>query len=139
MPVTLTTNYRQIFAPDTLEKIDELIEQNFDLDSILEFIDNVNEKDFVNFYEDYVDQGEKLGYDVVDAWVEHCGDFDQVAECEDAYYGEYSSESDFAEEYMSELYDIPSSIVVDWESTWETTLRYDFDYQDGYIFRTHYW
>jgi hypothetical protein len=38
----------------------------------------------------------------------------------------YESAADFAEEYYSELYDVPCALVVDWEATWDSTLRYDF-------------
>jgi len=69
----MTTNYKEIFAAATVEKIDEFLEDNYAIDDILEFIDNRNENDFVSFYEEYVTQGEDIGYDVVDAFIEYHG------------------------------------------------------------------
>lgn len=134
MSVTLTVNYKEIFATETVEKIDEFLEDNYALDDILEFIDANNEEDFVAFYEEYVSQGEDLGYDVVDAFVEHHG-LSYVEHARDAYRGRYDSEADFAEEYTQDVYgDIPSFVVVDWQATFDHNLQYDFDFLDGYVF-----
>ena len=54
MAVTLTANYRDTLNADTVEKIDELIEDNYCLDDMLEFIDEYNEKALVEVYEEYV-------------------------------------------------------------------------------------
>ncbi len=72
----------------------------------------------------------------VDAFIE-LYDEDSLSDFEDAYMGEYSSEAAFAEDY-AEMHgeQIPSWIVVDWDATWNYSLRYDFDEQDGYFFRS---
>ena len=134
MSITMTANYKEIFAAATVEKIDELLEDNYALDDMLEFIDNHNENDFVTFYEEYVTQGEDIGYDVVDAFIEYHG-VAYVEHVRDAYRGTYDSGADFAEEYYNDVYgDVPSFLVVDWEATWEQSMRYDFDFVDGYVF-----
>ena len=51
MSVTLQVNYKEVFAIETVEKIEELIEDNYDLDDILEFVDNNSEADLVVYYE----------------------------------------------------------------------------------------
>ncbi len=137
MSVTFTANYKEIFATQTVEKIEELLEDNYALDDILEFIDANNEEDFVSFYEEYVTQGENLGYDVVDAFVEYHG-LSYVESCGDAYRGQYDSEADFAEEFTNELHDVPSFVVVDWQATFDQNLRYDFDFVDGYVFSSNF-
>jgi hypothetical protein len=130
----MTTNYKEIFAAATVEKIDEFLEDSYALDDMLEFIDNRNENDFVSFYEEYVTQGEDIGYDVVDAFIEYHG-ISYVEHVRDSYRGTYDSGAEFAEEYYNDVYgDVPSFLVVDWESTWEQSLRYDFDFVDGYLF-----
>ena len=134
MTVTLTASYRDMLAADTVSKIDELQEENYYLDDMLEFIDTYNENDFIAYYEEYVRVGEIIGYAAVDALIGEMGSVSDIQDCEDRYRGEYRSEADFAEEYYSELYDVPSALVVDWEATWETSLRYDFTFCDGYIF-----
>ncbi len=139
MSVTFTANYKEIFATETVEKIEELLEDNYALEDILEFIDKNSENDFVSFYEEYVTQGEKNGYDVVDAFVE-CHGLSCVEYCEDAYRGTYDSEADFAEQFVNEVEGdvIPSYIVVDWEATWNQSLYYDFDFVDGYVFSSSF-
>lgn len=135
--MTFTDNYKEIFAAETVEKIEELLEDNYALDDILEFIDAHNEEIFVAHYEEYVTQGENLGYDIVDAFVDYHG-FDCVAWCEDAYRGHYDSEAEFAEEFTNELYDVPSFVVVDWQATFDHNLRYDFDFVNGYVFSSNF-
>jgi hypothetical protein len=63
--------------------------------------------------------------------------------CDERYQGCFNDEAEFAESFYDEMgYDIPSGIVVDWEATWETSLRYDFtacndgtSYRSMHIFR----
>jgi hypothetical protein len=138
MTVTLSANYKEIFATETVEKIDELLEDSYALEDILEFIDANNEDDFVAFYEEYVTQGEDIGYDVVDAFVGYHG-LSCVENVRDAYRGVYSSGADFAEEFYNDVYgDVPSFLVVDWEATWEQSMKYDFDFVDGYVFDSNF-
>jgi antirestriction protein len=143
MTVTLTTNYKETLKAETVELIEELLEDNHGLPCILEFIDENDEDTFVTYYEEYVEQGEKVGYDVVDAFVEENG-FCDVESCEDAFVGIYASGADFAEEYSNDCGEhIPNHIIVDWEATWDQSLRYDFDavekgYRNCYIFRRYY-
>jgi antirestriction protein len=134
MTVTLTANYKEIFAAETVEFIDNLLEDNYALDDILKFVDEYNEQDLVSFYESYVEQGEDIGYDVVDAFVEE-NDISNVEYARDAYKGSYDSEADFAEEFTNEVYgEVPVYLVVDWQATWDQNLRYDFDFVNGFVF-----
>lgn len=136
MSVTFTSNYKEIFSKETVTKIEELVEDNYALDDIVEFIDENSEEDFINYYEEYVEQGENVGYDVVDAFVEEFG-LSYVEHAEDAYFGTYSSKAEFAEEFITEAYSIPDCVVIDWEETFEQSLTYDFTiHTDGYVFRS---
>lgn len=139
MSVTLSSNYKEVFSVDTVEKIDELIEENYALDDILTFIDEHNEQDFLRYYEEYVSVGEDIGYDVVDEFIKYHGDVSYVEYVRDAYRGSYNSAADFAEEFTEEVYgDIPPHLVVDWEATWNSCLRYDFDFVNGYVFSSNF-
>jgi hypothetical protein len=141
MSATLTINYKEVFAAATVEKIEEFIEDNYDLDDMLEFIDNNSEADFVAYYEDYVKAGENIGYDVVDAFVKHQGSMSYAENVEDAFHGVYYDEETFAEEYYNNVYggdSIPAFLVVDWKETWEQSLSYDFDFVDGYVFSSSF-
>jgi hypothetical protein len=135
MSITLTANYKEVLKQETVDFIEEnCIDGEYDLDDALKFIDEHNEDDFVAYYDEYIRCGEAIGYDAVDAFIEEMGCISYVENCDDKYRGEYRSEADFAEEYYSDLYDVPCALVVDWEATWETSLRYDFTFCDGYVF-----
>jgi hypothetical protein len=73
MTVTLTANYKEVLNTVTVEKIDELLDENYALDDMLVFIDEYNENDFVNYYEEYVRVGEAIGYEAVDALIGEMG------------------------------------------------------------------
>ena len=139
MSVTFQANYKEVFATETVEKIEQLVEDNYDLDDILEFVDQNSEADLVVYYEDYVRVGENIGYDVVDAFVKYHGDMGYVENVEDAFRGVYYDEETFAEEYYNEIYgEVPAFLVVDWEATWKQSLTYDFDFVDGYVFCSNF-
>ena len=131
----MTANYKEVLKQETVDFIEEnCIDGEYDLDDALKFIDEHNEDDFVAYYDEYIRCGEAIGYDAVDAFVEEMGCLSYVENCDDKYRGEYRTEADFAEEYYSDLYDVPCALVVDWEATWESSLRYDFTFCNGYMF-----
>ena len=135
----MTVNYKEVLQPKTVEFIEEnCIEGEYDLDDALKFIDEYNEDAFVGYYEEYVRTGESIGYDVVDTFIKHHGDVSYVDHVEEAYYGVYNSGADFAEEFYSDLGDIPVGLVIDWEATWKQNLYYDFDFVDGYVFSSSF-
>jgi antirestriction protein len=125
MSITLTANYKEVLSTETVEKIEELLEDNYALDDILEFIDEYNERAFVNIYEEYVRCGEAIGYEAVDALASEDG-IDNIEGCDDRYRGCYDSEADFAEDYYNETMNVPDGLVIDWEATYDRNLRYDF-------------
>jgi hypothetical protein len=139
MPVTLQVNYKEIFSAEVVEKVDQLVEDNYDLDDILEFIDNNSEADLISYYEEYCTAGENIGYDVVDAFVKYHGSMCYVENVEDAFRGVYYDEETFAEEYYSDVYgDVPAMLVIDWKATWDSSLSYEFDFIDGYVFSSDF-
>ena len=81
----------------------------------------------------------RYGADAIDAFLEIYDESD-LNSFEDAYQGSYDSEADFAEQFTTDCYglDIPSFVVVDWQSTWEVGLRYDYDFQDGFVFASNW-
>jgi len=81
----------------------------------------------------------RYGADAVDAFLE-IYDEDDLNSFEDAYQGSYDSEADFAEQFTTDCYglDIPSFVIVDWQATWEVGLRYDYDFQDGFVFASNW-
>jgi spore coat protein CotH len=125
--------------------IENLMEENYDLEAMLQFIDEHNEDDFVNYYEEYVRCGEIIGYEAVDALIEELGCVSDVEGCDERYQGFYDDEAEFAEYFHNEMGNyVPEGIVVDWEATWDTSLRYDYtacrdgsSYKPCHIFRDH--
>ena len=140
MSITMTKNYKNTLSPITVEFIEEnCIEGEYALDDALEFIDEHGEDDFLTFYDTYIEQGEKVGYDVVDAFIKENG-IVNVEYCEDAFAGCYSSEADFVEEILEEVMDveIPAWVVIDHQATWDASVRFDYTFVDGYMFRSDF-
>ena len=89
--------------------------------------------------EEYQKLCNTYGKDAVDAFIE-LYDEDCLESFEEAYYGRYDSEEDFAEDFMVNTYgiDIPDMIVVDWKATWNSNLRHDFYFEDGFVFNRNW-
>ena len=138
MSITLTANYKEVFATEIVEKIDDLVDDNYDLDDILEFVDNHGESDFKEYYEEYVRVGDIIGFEAVDALIKEMGAVSYIEDCDDRYRGFYHNEAEFAEEYYNEIHgEVDSFLVVDWDATWEQNLRYDFTAcDDGSSYRS---
>ena len=79
------------------------------------------------------------GRDAVNAFLELYTEND-LEYFEEAYQGRYDSESDFAEQFTVDVYgfDAPSFVVVDWDATWNHNLRYDYDFEDGFVFSKNF-
>jgi hypothetical protein len=56
---------------------------------------------------------------------------------EDSYQGAWDDEAEFAEHICEDLLDhnVPSWIVIDWQATWDSSLRYDYSERDGFYFQ----
>ena len=139
MSVTLTVNYKETLAAETVEKIEELLDENYALDDMLEFIDERNESWFVSYYEEYVRCGEAIGYEAVDAFIDEMGGISDIEGLDDRFRGVFESEADFAEDFFNDIGDIPSALVIDWQATYDSSLRYDFtscevSYRQVYFF-----
>jgi N-methylhydantoinase B/oxoprolinase/acetone carboxylase alpha subunit len=128
------------YPANVQQKIDELVADNYALDDIVEFIEENGNDNFVEYYEEYCENGENYSYDAVDAFVDEFG-IECIAHFTDAYYGEYDSEEQFAEQFCTDCYPInldDTPIVVDWTATWNCNLRYDFSFNGGYVFHKNY-
>lgn len=92
------------------------------------------------YQELYTDLCDRYSKDAVNAFLELHDDESLLEFFEDAYQGEYDSESDFAEQFTTDVYgfDAPSFVVIDWQATWDHNLAYDFDIQDGFVFNKNF-
>ena len=132
-------NYKEVYSQETVTKIEELLEDSYALEDIINFIDENSEEDFRKYYEEYVVAGEEYSYEAVDAFIEEFGlqSFTSSA-FEDAYMGQYDSKADYAEQYTSDVYsvEVPSFVEVDWEATFEN-LDVVFS-ANCYVFNTQF-
>ena len=116
MTLSETTSFNdQEHAEDLIK---ELIEDGHDKDEMQEFIETHGHKDFVLYYEDYARMVEEYDQDTVDSFIE-VFDLMDVEHLQDAYYGHYGSGAEFAENFVSDCYGMPSDmhywIAIDWE------------------------
>ncbi len=102
--------------------------------------DEVENEISEEYREQYQNLSESYGKDAVNAFLELHDDESLLEFFEEAYQGRYDSEADFAEEFTANVYgvDIPSFVVIDWDATWNCNLRYDFDYEDGFVFNKNF-
>ncbi len=134
----MSTNLVISMPEDVQAKLDELVEDSFALDDMIAFIEEYGNDNFLNFYEEYCDNGENYCYEAVDAFVDEFG-IDAIAHFTDVYYGQYDSEEEFAEQFTVDVYgEPPAHLVVDWTATWQSNLRYDFAFNNGYVFNNNY-
>ena len=142
MTVTLTASYKETLKPEVVEKIEELLEDNYCLEDMLEFIDENDAEDFfVEYYEEYVRCGEAIGYDAVDALIAE-SDVESIMDCDERYQGEFTNTEAFAEYFVTEVLgeSVPELVYPDWEMTWDRVLYYEYtacevSYCSTYIFR----
>ena len=88
------------------ELLNELSEDGHDLDEMKGFIEIFGSKAFYENYEDYLRMIDQYDQETVDAFLEEF-DMMDVEHLSDAYYGQYDSEQEFAENFVSECYGLP--------------------------------
>ena len=129
MPVTMTSNYKEVFSKETVEKIEELTEYSYELDDLIDFVDAYGEDKF-EYVEAYLDAINNIGIDdakeVIDNYVDSNG-IEYVEGCDELYMGNYQSVEEFIDELELIDYDIPSWLVIDYEATWDSAIRFDYD------------
>ena len=122
--------------------LEELLEDGHDADDMKGFIEIFGSKAFYENYEDYVKMVDQYDQETVDAFINADFDIDDISKLEDAYYGQYDTEEEFAENFVNECYglpvDMPTLISIDWEKTWEDGLSWDYTFYNGYVFCNHY-
>jgi hypothetical protein len=104
------------------------------------FLDKTPEPEISEEYQKTYDRlCNDYGQDAVDTFVEIYSEED-LDNFEDAYQGQYESERDFAKQFTTDVYglDIPSFVVIDWQATWDQGLRYDYEFQDGFVFSNNW-
>ena len=141
MPVTMTSNYKEVFSKEVVEKIEELSEYSYELDELIDFVDTYGEDKF-EYVEAYLEAVNNIfcddGKEVVDRWVDNNG-IEYVEGIEDLYQGNYQSVEEFIDELELIDYDIPSWLVIDYEATWDSAIRFDYDKIEDPNFGYDFW
>ena len=122
--------------PDQYEsEIEEVVEMLIDGDTIRDdiesFVDDTRfgVEELPNF-KAYTEACEEWTLCVVDAFIE-IWDISDVEHIGDAFYGHFDSVEDFVEDYLDQTGDsLPTWVCVDYERTWDSALRFDFDYDE---------
>jgi len=94
--------------------------------------------DELEFFDKYQEMMENYDEGAVKAFLSMYSVSDLHA-FEEAYEGHYDDVRDFVENYLEMLGEnIPSWIVVDYEATWNASIRFDYNEEDGYYFRSNW-
>ena len=93
------------------EHLEGLLEDGHDKDEMKEFIKTHGNSDFLCYYEDYARMLEEYDQETVDAFLEEF-DLMDVEHLQDAYHGQYSSEAEFAETFVSDCYGMPDLSLI---------------------------
>jgi len=140
-PVAVTpVNFMIELDENVISKINELMEDSFYLEDMLDFINEHGDDNFIQYYDAYVEHGESHSYGAVDAFIEEFG-IQEVERFEDAYYGQYDSKEQFAQQYVEDVHGFnydDTPVIVDWTATWERNLYYDFAFNNGFVFNKNY-
>ena len=141
MPVTLSSNYKEVFSKEVVEKIEELSEYSYELDDLIDFVDTYGE-DKIEYVEDYLDVVNNIfsddPKDVVDRYVADTG-LEYIQGADEMYEGNYESVEQFIDDRELIDHDIPSWVVIDYERTWDSALRFDFEKIDDPNFGYDFW
>jgi hypothetical protein len=130
---------------DTQAEITDMVnEEGYPLSDIEEFIVEYGEQAFANgHYVTWCNLTEQVGAsnDAVESYVDLVG-IDCIDGYEDAYVGEYDSEEDFAREFFDGNYHgvdalEEAGVVIDWQATWDSNLKYEYGFSNGYVFNTN--
>ena len=125
--------------PNLTEETLELLDEVYDAELALEFIEEYGEEKFQEYYEDYQKAIEDFNLDIVNAFIEVFY-IESIGNIEESYQGEMTG-AEFAEQIASDYGyirgDLPSWIEIDWKESWDN-LSYDYCEQDGYIFSQNF-
>ena len=124
-----------------LNYLEELLEEGEDRSEMEAFIEEHGHKSFYDHFDEYREMIKEYDQDTVDAFLEDF-DIEDISRLSDAYYGQYDSEEEFAENFVSECYglprDFPTCIKIDWKETWEDGLSWDYTFYNGFVFCNHF-
>ena len=127
------------YSEEVQTSIEEFLEDRFgwDEDELVDFVERFGETYFLTYFEEYADMVDKVGREVVEAFLENF-DIADILSLEDFYQGQYNSGAEFAQQMAEDCGDVGRNtagwIEIDWEASWNN-LSYDYvECGDGHIF-----
>ena len=115
----------EVCNTDIFESMDLL--EDFDKDEILSYWERFQDTLYIReFYQALEDFGDTVVNSFLDIW-----SIMDIEHIEDAFNGYADSEAQFAEELVGDCYhsgDLPYWVSIDWQHTWDSALRFDYDY-----------
>jgi len=128
--------YECVYSPEVVERLKELVEIDYPAEECLDFIDKYGEKDFLEYYDYFVDFESDFKYVNTQLLIDYYSGFSFLYL---DFYGEYKTKESFIETYYL-LENLPPVISIDWEKTFNYVKElFDFipsgkDQNSFYIF-----
>ncbi len=119
------------YEDEIFEVVEMLLNGETIKDDVEAFVDDTRfgVEELCNF-KAYTEACEEWTLHVVDAFIE-IWDISDVEHIGDAFYGHFDSVEDFVEDYLDQIgNELPSWVCVDYERTWDSALRFDFDFDE---------
>jgi hypothetical protein len=122
------------YAENLADIIDILENTDASKSELYDFVEEYSVDD-LEYFEKYQELREDYDSAAVDAYIALYSVSD-LENFEDSYEGYYDNVRDLVEELMDIMgTEIPSWVCIDYEATWECSLRHDYDEENGYYFR----
>ena len=127
----------EVCNTDIFESMDLL--EDFDKEEILSYWERFKDMEYIReFYQAVEDLGETVVNSFIELW-----SIEDIEHIEDAFYGHAESEEKFTEELVGDCYhtgDLPYWVSIDWRHTWDSALRFDFDFDqdNGIVWSTNW-
>ena len=115
----------EVCNTDIFDSMDLL--EDFEKEDILSYWERFKDMEYIREFYQAVDN---FGAILVDAFIDMWS-IDDIEHIEDAFVQFADSEAQFAEELVTDCYycrDYPNWVVTDWQATWDSALRFDYDY-----------
>ena len=119
------------YEDEIFEVVEMLLDGETIKDDVEAFVDDTRfgVEELCNF-KIYTEMCEEWTLCVVDAFIE-IWDISDVEHIGDAFYGHFDSVEDFVEDYLEQVgNELPTWVCVDYERTWDSALRFDFDFDE---------
>lgn len=122
------------YADDLANIVETLENVGCSKGDLMEFIKSYGVEN-LEYFEEYFDLAIEYDADAIDAFIS-IYDVSDLNQFVDRYEGYYSTVSEFVENILESMgTEIPSWVAVDYEATWESALRFDYDEHEGQYFR----